>query len=130
MTIPEAVSLVLRAGAFAEGGEIFILDMGKPVKILDLAENLIRLSGRTPYVDVNIEFTGLRPGEKLYEEILMDEEGLKETEDKMIYIGRPVVFDTEEFFEKLRVLQDTLQSKGDIRQAIQSIVPIKKSEEV
>ncbi len=130
MTIPEAVSLVLRAGAFAEGGEIFILDMGKPVKILDLAENLIRLSGRTPYVDVNIEFTGLRPGEKLYEEILMDEEGLKETEDKMIYIGKPVVFDTEEFFEKLRVLQDTLQSKGDIRQAIQSIVPIKNSEEV
>ena len=130
MTIPEAVSLVLRAGAFAEGGEIFILDMGKPVKILDLAENLIRLSGRTPYVDINIEFTGLRPGEKLYEEILMDEEGLKETEDKMIYIGKPVVFDTEEFFEKLRVLQDTLQSKGDIRQAIQSIVPIKNSEEV
>lgn len=124
MTIPEAVSLVLRAGAFAKGGEIFILDMGKPVKILDLAENLIRLSGRTPYVDINIEFTGLRPGEKLYEEVLMDEEGLNATEDEMIFIGNPVNFDTDVFFKKLEELRCVAESGVNVKEAIQTIVPI------
>ncbi len=129
MTIPEAVSLVLRAGAFARGGEIFILDMGKPVKILDLAENLIRLSGRAPYVDINIEFTGLRPGEKLYEEVLMDEEGIKATEDELIFIGSPVNFDTDEFFKKLEVLRRAAHDQTNVRAAIESIVPIKKTQE-
>ena len=129
MTIPEAVSLVLRAGAFAKGGEIFVLDMGKPVKILDLAENLIRLSGRTPYVDIKIEFTGLRPGEKLYEELLMSEEGLQATEDEMIYIGKPVSFDTEEFLKKVEGMRAVLRENGDIREAICTIVPIRKQEE-
>ena len=129
MTIPEAVSLVLRAGAFAKGGEIFVLDMGKPVKILDLAENLIRLSGRTPYVDIKIEFTGLRPGEKLYEELLMSEEGLQATEDEMIYIGKPVSFDTEEFLQKVEGMRAVLRDNGDIKKAICTIVPIRKQEE-
>lgn len=89
MTIPEAVSLVLQAGAYAKGGEIFILDMGEPVKILDLAKNLIRLSGYKLGEDIQIEFTGLRPGEKLYEELLMDEEGMQDTDNRLIHIGRP-----------------------------------------
>lgn len=87
MTIPEAVSLVLQAGAYAKGGEIFILDMGEPVKIDDLAKNLIRLSGYTLGVNMEIKYTGLRPGEKLYEELLMKEEGLQETDNKLIHIG-------------------------------------------
>ena len=97
MTIPEAVSLVLQAGAYARGGEIFVLDMGEPVRILDLATNLIKLSGYRVGEDIQIVFTGLRPGEKMYEELLMNEEGLKETANKMIFIGRPIEFDEEVF---------------------------------
>ena len=102
MTIPEAVSLVLLAGTYAKGGEIFVLDMGSPVKIDTLARNLIRMSDFKPDVDIKIEYTGLRPGEKLYEEKLMAEEGLKTTENKLIYIGCPIPFDTDEFLEQLR----------------------------
>lgn len=101
MTIPEAVSLVLQASLFAKGGEIFVLDMGKPVRIYELAENLIRLRGFKPNVDIKIEVIGLRPGEKLYEEILMDEEGLDKTDNKMIYIGKPLKIDEEKFLDKL-----------------------------
>ena len=106
MTIPEAVSLVLQAGAYAKGGEIFILDMGEPVKIDDLAKNLIRLSGYTLGVDMEIKYTGLRPGEKLYEELLMNEEGMQDTDNKLIHIGRPIEFDKEHFYEKLEELKD------------------------
>lgn len=124
MTIPEAVSLVLQAGAYARGGEIFILDMGEPVKILDLAENLIRLSGYRVGEDIKIEFTGLRPGEKLYEELLMDEEGMRDTANRMIHIGRPIEVDEQEFFEQLKELKDECQIEtSDIRPLIQKIVP-------
>ncbi len=101
MTIPEAVSLVMLAGTYAHGGEIFVLDMGSPVKIVDLARNLIRLSGYKPDVDIRIEYTGLRPGEKLYEEKLMAEEGLQKTENELIHIGKPVHFDTDQFLQQL-----------------------------
>lgn len=124
MTIPEAVSLVLQAGAYAKGGEIFVLDMGEPVKILTLAENLIRLSGYKPYEEIQILFTGLRPGEKLFEEMLMDEEGLKETANSMIHIGRPLEIDEEKFFEELKELKDSCEIEGqDIRPLVQKIVP-------
>lgn len=124
MTIPEAVSLVLQAGAYAKGGEIFVLDMGEPVKILDLAKNLIRLSGYKPDEDIEIQFTGLRPGEKLYEELLMDEEGLQDTANKMIHIGKPIEIDEMKFFEQLKELKE--ESKGehkDVRPLIKEIVP-------
>ena len=124
MTIPEAVSLVLQAGAYAKGGEIFVLDMGEPVKILTLAENLIKLSGYRVGEDIKIEFTGLRPGEKLYEELLMDEEGMKETANKLIHIGKPIELDEQEFFAQLKELKDESQiESSDIRPLIQKIVP-------
>lgn len=124
MTIPEAVSLVLQAGAYAKGGEIFVLDMGEPVRILDLAKNLIRLSGYKVDEDIKIEFTGLRPGEKLYEELLMEEEGLQETENKLIHIGRPIEFDEAEFFQQLNNLnQATKEECMDIKGMIKEIVP-------
>ncbi len=124
MTIPEAVSLVLQAGAYAKGGEIFVLDMGEPVKILSLAENLIKLSGYRVGEDIKIEFTGLRPGEKLYEELLMDEEGMKDTANRMIHIGKPIELDEYEFFAQLKELKDESQiESSDIRPLIQNIVP-------
>lgn len=124
MTIPEAVSLVLQAGAYASGGEIFILDMGEPVKILDLAKNLIRLSGYKVDEDIKIVFTGLRPGEKLYEELLMGEEGMQDTENKLIHIGRPIELDERQFFIQLKKLEDASKSEiDDIRPLIQEIVP-------
>lgn len=126
MTIPEAVSLVLEAGIDARGGEIFVLDMGNPVKILTLAENMIRLSGYTPYKDIKIEFIGLRPGEKLYEEILMKEEGLKSTSNKLIYIASPLEFDEEKFYQKLEELKVSLDERRDIRSIIHEIVPTYK----
>ena len=106
MTIPEAVSLVLQAGAMAHGGEIFVLDMGEPVKIVTLAENLIRMYGKVPYQDVEIKFTGLRPGEKLYEELLMNEEGLTETENKKIFIGTQIEIKPEVFLGELQELKE------------------------
>lgn len=124
MTIPEAVSLVLQAGVYAKGGEIFVLDMGEPVRILDMAENLIRLSGHIPYVDIDIKFTGLRPGEKLYEELLMDEEGLSTTENKLIHIGKPIEFDEQEFTTSLEHLRDIMMNdKADVRSAVKALVP-------
>ena len=124
MTIPEAVSLVLQAGVFAKGGEIFVLDMGAPVKILTLAENLIRLSGYRPYEDIPITFTGLRPGEKLYEELLMDEEGLRSTANEMIRVGQPLDLDPTEVEQALAALEQAVQTEGgDPRALIKRLVP-------
>lgn len=125
MTIPEAVQLVLEAGQMGKGGEIFVLDMGKPVKILDLAENLIKLSGLIPYKDIEIKFTGLRPGEKLYEELLMDEEGVRKTGNRKIFIGSPLGLSKDTFFEQLAELKKIAYSNHseNLVQALLELVP-------
>ncbi len=123
MTIPEAVSLVLQAGVYAKGGEIFVLDMGEPVKIDTLARNLIRLSGLRPDEDIRIEYIGLRPGEKLYEEKLMAEEGLEKTANDLIHIGKPVPFRYETFFDGLTALKEAAEANcGDIEERVAAIV--------
>jgi FlaA1/EpsC-like NDP-sugar epimerase len=125
MTIPEAVNLVLTAASFAHGGEIFVLDMGQPVKIVTLAENLIRMYGKVPYKDVEIKFTGLRPGEKLLEELLMNEEGLQKTKNKLIYIGKQIEIDADTFINELWTLKNAAQENDDKTaiSALHHIVP-------
>ena len=124
MTIPEAVSLVMQAGAYAQGGEIFVLDMGEPVRIDDLARNMIRLSGYEPGVDIEIQYIGLRPGEKLYEELLMNEEGMRTTENKLIFIGRPLEIDEPLFRSQLRTLRDMAERNDPaIKHKLEEIVP-------
>lgn len=115
MTIPEAARLVIQAGAMAMGGEIFVLDMGEPVKILDLAKDIIRLSGYEPDIDIPIVFSGLRPGEKLYEELLMDEEGIQNTRHEKIFIGRPIDIDYNTLLASLNELKECINTKGDDR---------------
>ena len=123
MTIPEAVSLVLQAGAYAKGGEIFVLDMGEPMRIDDLARNLIKLSGLRPDEDIKIQYTGLRPGEKLYEELLMAEEGLRKTAHEKIFIGKPLEFDQEKFLKQLEQLKkEAYQDGNHIRESVKEIV--------
>jgi FlaA1/EpsC-like NDP-sugar epimerase len=127
MTIPEAVQLVIQAGAMAKGGEIFVLDMGEPVKIIDLAENLIRLSGFEPYKDIDVLVTGLRPGEKLYEELLMDEEGLTETKHHKIFIGKPIFIEYKVLMAELNHLREILfDENNDLRDYIEHMVPTYK----
>ena len=124
MTIPEAVSLVLQAGYYAKGGEIFILDMGEPVKIDTMARNMIRLSGYEPDVDIKIVYTGLRPGEKLYEELLMKEEGLQETANKLIHIGKPIEMDDEKFAAQLERLKEACEAETEnMKDIVAEIVP-------
>ena len=127
MTIPEAVSLVIQAGVYAKGGEIFVLDMGKPVRIDDLARNLIKLSGYTPDVDIKIEYTGLRPGEKLFEELLMNEEGMKKTDNEMVFIGKPIDIDDDKFYKQLDELREILKDESDaVKDYVSTIVPTYK----
>ena len=128
MTIPEAAQLVLQAGAYAEGGEIFVLDMGEPVKIYELAENLIKLSGFEPHKDIKIEVTGLRPGEKLYEELLMNEEGLKETKHQKIFIGRPGEFEFNDIERKIdELLNFAINGNEEVlREKLKEYVPTYK----
>lgn len=125
MTIPEAAQLVIQAACYAKGGEIFVLDMGKPVKIYDLAENIIRLSGHTPNVDIKIEIVGLRPGEKLYEELLMDQEGLESTKHNKIFVGRPMTIEMSTLEEKLKLLKEAVDSQDNekIRDIMEEVVP-------
>jgi len=125
MTIPEAASLVLQAGTYAKGGEIFVLDMGSPMKIDTLARNLIRLSGLRPDVDIQISYTGLRPGEKLYEEKLMLEEGLRTTPNKLIHIGSPIQFDEGLFLKQLQKMMEEAYSGNEetVRSLISKAVP-------
>ena len=123
MTIPEAVSLVLQSGVYAEGGEIFVLDMGQPVKILDMAEKLIELSGFKPYEDIDIQFVGLRPGEKLYEELLMEEEGLRRTPNDLIFVTKPMHFSVEFIYESISKLENSLTLENyDYKQLLKEIV--------
>ncbi len=131
MTIPEAVALVLQAGAYATGGEIFVLDMGEPVKILTLAENLIRLSGYKPYEEINIAFTGLRPGEKLFEELLMDEEGMQKTPNQKIYIGQPIHFDSEELSRILDQMREAaaINDSATLLTLIKELVPTYRADD-
>ena len=129
MTIPEAVSLVLQAGAYAKGGEIFVLDMGEPVKIDDMARNLIRLSGYEPDVDIPIVYTGLRPGEKMFEECLKEEEGLQKTANDLIFIGKPIDFDRDEFFAQLADLKKTAyEDDPQMKQVVEKLVPSYRAE--
>ena len=125
MLIPEAAQLVLQAGAYAKGGEIFILDMGKPVKIYDLAVNLIKLSGFEPHKDIEIKITGLRPGEKLYEELLMNEEGMKETNHEKIFIGKPAQFDLDELKDQIYQLVKIAENGNNdlLRLKLKEVVP-------
>ena len=125
MTIPEAVSLVLQAGAYAHGGEIFILDMGEPVKIVTLAENMIKMMGYTPYEDIQIKFTGLRPGEKLYEELLMKEEGLKKTDNNKIFIGKQMTIDVDKFIADIDEMREICQTndKEKVIEKLKVLVP-------
>ncbi|MFR1808908.1 MAG: polysaccharide biosynthesis protein, partial [Pygmaiobacter massiliensis] len=125
MTIPEAVSLVLQAASMGGAGNIYVLDMGAPVRILDLAENLIKLAGFIPYRDIDIVFTGLRPGEKLYEELMMDEESVQKTESKKIFIGAPLRMNRENFFDHLKTLKEIAYENDSERllQFIAEMVP-------
>ena len=127
MTIPEAVSLILQASCYAQGGEIYVLDMGEPVRIDDMARNMIRLTGLTPDVDIKVVYTGLRPGEKLYEELLMDEEGLQNTKNSLIYIGKPIEMDDELFQKQIKELEEASKEESDhIKELVAQIVPTYK----